>query len=67
MTGRRDLLRRVARVVFVLGVLAALGLGLGLPLLWEQFHRRVRCRDDLERLHGVPVLVEFGRLRLGAI
>jgi uncharacterized protein involved in exopolysaccharide biosynthesis len=43
------------------GGLVALTLGFGLPLLWELSHRRVRCRDDLERHHGVPVLVEFGR------
>jgi uncharacterized protein involved in exopolysaccharide biosynthesis len=43
------------------GGLVALTLGFGLPLLWEMSHRRVRCRDDLERHHGVPVLVEFGR------
>jgi hypothetical protein len=35
-------------------------LGLGIPLGFELFHRRVRCRDDLERHHGIPVLVEFG-------
>lgn len=46
----------------VLGAIAALVLGLGIPLASELFNRRVRCRDDLERQHGVPVLVEFGRL-----
>ena len=47
---------------YVLGAIAALVLGLGLPLVLELFNRRVRCRDDLERHHGIPVLVEFGRL-----
>lgn len=47
---------------YVLGAVAAILLGLGVPLLYELFNRRVRCRDDLERHHGVPVLVEFGRL-----
>lgn len=46
----------------ILGCMAALILGLGVPLGLELFHRRIRCRDDLERHHGVPVLVEFGRL-----
>jgi len=46
----------------ILGAIAALVLGLGIPLASEFFNRRVRCRDDLERQHGVPVLVEFGRL-----
>ena len=39
-------------------------LGLGIPLGYELLNRRVRCRDDLERHHGIPVLVEFGRLRM---
>lgn len=50
----------------VLGALAALLLGLGVPLAWGLLHRRVRCRDDLEREHGVPVLAEFGRLTMRA-
>jgi uncharacterized protein involved in exopolysaccharide biosynthesis len=45
----------------ILGCMAAVVLGFGIPLGFELFHRRVRCRDDLERHHGVPVLVEFGR------
>ena len=49
----------------VLGAIAALVFGLGIPLGSELFNRRVRCRDDLERQHGVPVLVEFGRVPLG--
>jgi len=44
----------------LLGGMAALVLGLGFPLGYELFNRRVRCRDDLERHHGIPVLVEFG-------
>ncbi|MHB8535639.1 MAG: hypothetical protein ACYDBW_09360, partial [Sulfuricaulis sp.] len=43
-----------------LGGIAAVILGLGIPLGYELFNRRVRCRDDLERHHGIPVLVEFG-------
>lgn len=35
-------------------------LGFGLPLAWELLHRRVRCRDDVERDLGIPVLVELG-------
>ena len=44
---------------FLLGAIAAGVLGLGIPLAYELFNRRVRCRDDLERHHGIPVLVEF--------
>jgi len=47
---------------FLLGGIAAGILGLGIPLAYELFNRRVRCRDDLERHHGIPVLVEFGTL-----
>jgi uncharacterized protein involved in exopolysaccharide biosynthesis len=46
----------------LLGGIAAVVLGLGLPLMVELFNRRVRCRDDLERQHGIQVLVELGRL-----
>ena len=46
----------------ILGCMAAVVLGFGIPLGLELFHRRVRCRDDVERHHGIPVLVEFGRL-----
>lgn len=47
---------------FVLGLVAALGLGLSLPLAYELANRRMRCRDDFERDNGVPVLVEFDPL-----
>jgi polysaccharide biosynthesis transport protein len=43
----------------MLGVIAAFILAFGIPLIYELFNRRVRCRDDLERHHGIPVLVEF--------
>jgi uncharacterized protein involved in exopolysaccharide biosynthesis len=46
----------------VLGALTAALLGLGVPLGFEMFNRRVRCRDDIEHHHGIPVLAEFGRL-----
>lgn len=44
----------------ILGVIAAIILGFGIPLTYELFNRRVRCRDDLERQHSIPVLAEFG-------
>jgi hypothetical protein len=37
-------------------------LGLVVPLVYELTNRRVRCRDDLERDGGVPVLAEFGAM-----
>jgi succinoglycan biosynthesis transport protein ExoP len=51
----------------ILGCLAAFFLGLGLPLCYELFNRRVRCRDDLERHHGIAVLMEFGRLPMRTV
>jgi uncharacterized protein involved in exopolysaccharide biosynthesis len=38
---------------------AALLAGICGPLAYELLTRRVRCRDDLERDHGIPVLSEF--------
>jgi len=42
------------------GAIAGLFLGLLVPLCRDLLNRRVRCRDDLERDHNIPVLVEFG-------
>jgi len=47
---------------YLLGALVAGLLGLGIPLGYELFNRRVRCRDDIERQHGITVLVEFAAL-----
>jgi succinoglycan biosynthesis transport protein ExoP len=57
------------RVLFGLafGSAVALILGLGIPLVYEFFHRRIRCRDDLERHYGVTVLAEFGPLPAGGV
>ena len=46
----------------LLGAMTAAFLGLGLPLSRELLNRRVRCRDDLERHLGIPVLVDFRTL-----
>jgi uncharacterized protein involved in exopolysaccharide biosynthesis len=48
-------------VYLLLGAMAGCFLGLFMPLAYELTHRRVRCRDDLERDNGVPVLAEFVR------
>jgi len=53
-------------VGLLLGTLASGLLAFGIPLGYELIHRRVRCRDDLERHHGIPVLAEFGRLPMRA-
>ena len=39
----------------LLGVVLGLLLGFGLALLLERIDRRVRSREELERLYGVPV------------
>lgn len=46
-------------VYLLLGGMAGCFLGLFIPLAYELTNRRVRCRDDLERDNGVPVLAEF--------
>ena len=51
-------------VYALLGVIAALGLGLLFPLFYELTNRRVRTRDDFERDNGVPVLAEFDAMPL---
>ena len=53
---------RALRTLFLGCVLAGV-LGFGLPLARELLGRRVRCRDDLERDLGIPVLAEFNSLR----
>jgi polysaccharide biosynthesis transport protein len=56
---------RPKRLAFMfLGMMAGCALGLIAPLIYELVNRRVRCRDDLERDEGVPVLAEFGPLPL---
>lgn len=50
------------RLVLALGAVLAVLLGFGIPLLLALTNRRVRCRDDVERQHGIPVLTEFARL-----
>jgi uncharacterized protein involved in exopolysaccharide biosynthesis len=52
----------IVLIGLLLGGLLALGLSLGLPLLVERFNRRIRCRDDIEHEHHIPVLAEFYRL-----
>jgi uncharacterized protein involved in exopolysaccharide biosynthesis len=47
-------------VYLLLAAMAGGFFGLTIPLGYELLNRRVRCRDDLERDTGVPVLAEFG-------
>jgi len=49
-------------VILLLACLLGLALGLVIPLSYELLHRRVRCRDDIERELGIPVLVELGSI-----
>jgi succinoglycan biosynthesis transport protein ExoP len=50
------------KVVMLMACVVGVLLGFGLPLAWELLFRRVRCRDDIERDLGMPVLVELGPL-----
>jgi succinoglycan biosynthesis transport protein ExoP len=52
-------------VAMLLACMIGGALGLALPLLYELTHRRVRCRDDIERDHGIPVLAELGPIGPG--
>lgn len=46
---------------FLASCVLSLGLALGLPFVYELLlDRRLRCRDDLERHFGIPVLAQFG-------
>ncbi len=46
---------------FLVSCVLSFGLALGLPFGYELFlNRRLRCRDDLERHFGIPVLAQFG-------
>lgn len=47
--------------LFAIVCLLSLGLALACPFAYELFlNRRVRCRDDLERSFGIPVLAQLG-------
>jgi uncharacterized protein involved in exopolysaccharide biosynthesis len=46
--------------LLLMGLVAGVGLGLVIPVCYELLvHRRVRCRDDIERDLGIDVLVEL--------
>lgn len=53
---------RRTRVTLMLGMIAGGFLGLAIPLGYGLINRRVRCRDDIERDYGIPVLVEFSAI-----
>ncbi|MEJ1964000.1 MAG: GumC family protein [Gammaproteobacteria bacterium] len=46
---------------FLASCIFAFGVGLGWPFAYELFvNRKLRCRDDFERVFHVPVLMQFG-------
>jgi hypothetical protein len=46
---------------FMMALVFSIGLAFGIPFVFELFlNRRLRCRDDLERNFGIPVLAQFG-------
>lgn len=48
------------RVGLVVALVAGLMFGLASAFAWGLVDRRVRCRDDIEREYGIPVIAEFG-------
>jgi polysaccharide biosynthesis transport protein len=53
------------RKLVIFGAMIGLFLGLAGPFAYEiVLNRRVRCRDDFERVFGLPVLSEFGAIKL---
>ena len=50
-------------MLLIVGVFVGILLGVLGPLCFELFfNRRLRCRDDVERDFGIPVLAEFDRI-----
>ena len=50
-------------LLLVIGSIVGILLGVVGPLGYELlFNRRLRCRDDVERIFGIPVLAEFDRI-----
>jgi len=48
---------------FLMACVLSLALAFGIPFAYELLlNRRLRCRDDLERNFGIPVLAQFGPL-----
>jgi protein tyrosine kinase modulator len=46
--------------LFLVACMASLGVGMGWPFAYEMLlNRRLRCRDDLERHFGIPVLAQL--------
>jgi len=46
--------------LILMALLAGIGIGVAAPAAYELFlHRRIRCRDDMERGFGIPVLAEL--------
>jgi len=46
--------------LMLMGIVAGIALGLVLPFFYELlFSRRLRCRDDIERAFGIPVLAQL--------
>ena len=54
--------------LFLAAIGIALLLGLALPVGYELLlNRRLRCRDDIERGFGIPVLAQFDAIRTASI
>jgi len=50
--------------LFLMACAMSLGVGLVWPFAYELFvNRRLRCRDDMERGFGIPVIAELGAVK----
>lgn len=53
--------------LLLLAIVGGIGLAVVLPFSYEMlFNRRVRCREDIERSFGIPVLMQFESLLTSA-
>ena len=50
--------------LFFIASILSFGLAFGIPFVYELLiDRRLRCRDDMERHFGIPVLAQFGAMQ----
>jgi len=53
---------RGTKSALIMAIVAGGGAGVVIPLAWGFLFRRIRCRDDMERDFGIPVMVEFNAI-----
>lgn len=54
--------------LLMIGMVFGIMLGVAVPFAYEFFfNRRLRCRDDIERSLGIPVLAQFGSTTVATV